>query len=100
MEGRRRFQCAVASATASSAVRPEKKQSLTSSAACGRTAAGRLRATSRRRRCSSSGGLGSLHFFSGLRYSGEDIVPGAQTERRSGAGPAGGLLGGKDPAGL
>src|SRR5262245_38520430 len=27
------------------------------------------------------------------------IVPGAQTERRGGAGPAGGLLGGKDPAG-
>src|SRR5438132_7568861 len=28
-----------------------------------------------------------------------DIDPGAQTERRGGAGPAGGLLGGKDPAG-
>src|SRR5215831_1323029 len=26
-------------------------------------------------------------------------LPGAQTERRGGAGPAGGLLGGKDPAG-
>ena len=28
-----------------------------------------------------------------------DIAPSAQTERRGGAGPAGGLLGGKDPAG-
>ena len=28
-----------------------------------------------------------------------DIVPGAQTERRGGAGPVGGLLGGKDPTG-
>src|SRR6476469_3935147 len=27
----------------------------------------------------------------------KDIVPGAQTERRGGAGPVGGLLGGKDP---
>jgi hypothetical protein len=27
------------------------------------------------------------------------IVPGAQTERRGGAGPVGGLLGGKDPTG-
>src|SRR5262245_30353679 len=26
-------------------------------------------------------------------------LPGARTERRGGAGPAGGLLGGKDPAG-
>src|SRR5207248_9755255 len=26
-------------------------------------------------------------------------LPGAQTERRGGAGPAGGLLGGKDPTG-
>src|SRR5438552_2921911 len=26
-------------------------------------------------------------------------IPGAQTERRGGAGPAGGLLGGKDPTG-
>src|SRR5262249_48109296 len=30
---------------------------------------------------------------------GGDIAAGAQTERRGGAGPAGGLLGGKDPAG-
>jgi hypothetical protein len=29
-----------------------------------------------------------------------DIVPGAQTERRGGAGPVRGLLGGKDPTGL
>ena len=29
----------------------------------------------------------------------DDIVPGAQTERRGGAGPVGGLLGGKDPTG-
>src|SRR5262249_8014988 len=28
-----------------------------------------------------------------------DIVPSAQTERRGGAGPVGGLLGGKDPTG-
>src|SRR5207237_4085988 len=28
-----------------------------------------------------------------------DIVPGAQTGRRGGAGPVGGLLGGKDPTG-
>src|SRR5262245_17686511 len=28
-----------------------------------------------------------------------DSASGAQTERRGGAGPAGGLLGGKDPAG-
>src|SRR6476469_9989923 len=28
-----------------------------------------------------------------------DIVPGAQTERRGGAAPVGGLLGGKDPTG-
>src|SRR5438093_10589527 len=28
-----------------------------------------------------------------------DIDPGAQTERRGGAGPVGGLLGGKDPTG-
>src|SRR5436305_7028715 len=28
-----------------------------------------------------------------------DIVPGAQTERRGGAGPVRGLLGGKDPTG-
>src|SRR5437763_2064746 len=34
---------------------------------------------------------------SALRWS--DIDPGAQTERRGGAGPAGGLLGGKHPAG-
>src|SRR5262245_15576618 len=32
-------------------------------------------------------------------YGWRGIVPGAQTERRGGAGPAGGLLGGKDPAG-
>ena len=29
----------------------------------------------------------------------KDIVPGAQTERRGGAGPVRGLLGGKDPTG-
>jgi hypothetical protein len=28
-----------------------------------------------------------------------DIAAGAQTERRGGAGPVGGLLGGKDPTG-
>src|SRR5207237_7739190 len=32
-------------------------------------------------------------------YSGSDNASRAQTERRGGAGPAGGLLGGKDPAG-
>src|SRR5262249_35742328 len=35
----------------------------------------------------------------GLRYHGNTVVPGAQTERRGGAGPAGGSLGGKDPSG-
>ena len=30
---------------------------------------------------------------------GKDIASGAQTERRGGAGPVGGLLGGKDPTG-
>src|SRR5262249_55688588 len=35
----------------------------------------------------------------GLRYNGNTIVPGAQTERRGGAGPVRGLLGGKDPTG-
>src|SRR5579859_3011858 len=30
---------------------------------------------------------------------GEKHLPGAQTERRGGAGPVGGLLGGKDPTG-
>src|SRR5262249_42228817 len=35
----------------------------------------------------------------GLRYNGNTIVPGAQTERRGGAGPVRGLLGGKDLTG-
>src|SRR5262245_57259416 len=35
----------------------------------------------------------------GLRYNGNTIVPGAQAERRGGAGPVGGLLGGKDLTG-
>jgi hypothetical protein len=35
----------------------------------------------------------------GLRYNGWDIAAGAQTERRGGAGPVGGLLGGKDLTG-
>src|SRR5262249_47925509 len=35
----------------------------------------------------------------GLRYHARVTIPGAQTERRGGAGPVGGLLGGKDPAG-
>src|SRR5262245_58525949 len=33
----------------------------------------------------------------GLLYDGSDIATGAQTERRGGAGPVRGLLGGKDP---
>jgi hypothetical protein len=36
---------------------------------------------------------------SGLRYNGDGDPSGAQTERRGGAGPVGGLLGGKDPTG-
>ncbi len=40
-----------------------------------------------------------LLFQVGLRNREEDIVPGAQTERRGGAGPVRGLLGGKDPTG-
>jgi len=36
---------------------------------------------------------------SGLLYNGSGDPSGAQTERRAGAGPVGGLLGGKDPAG-
>src|SRR5262245_50220048 len=35
----------------------------------------------------------------GPRYTDKVIDPGARTERRGGAGPAGGLLGGKGPAG-
>ena len=35
----------------------------------------------------------------GLRYEWRDIVPGAQTERRGGAGPVRCLLGGKDLTG-
>src|SRR5262245_1508706 len=35
----------------------------------------------------------------GLRYTERNSAPGAQAERRGGAGPAGGLLGGKDPSG-
>jgi hypothetical protein len=35
----------------------------------------------------------------GLRYNGDGDPSGAQTERRGGAGPVGGLLGGKDPTG-
>jgi hypothetical protein len=38
-------------------------------------------------------------FVRGLRYQGCDNAFGAQTGRRGGAGPAGGLLGGKDPTG-
>jgi hypothetical protein len=38
-------------------------------------------------------------FQVGLRHNEKAIVPGAQTERRGGAGPARGLLGGKDPTG-
>src|SRR5262249_117001 len=41
----------------------------------------------------------SRHWERGLRYNGNAIAPGAQTERQGGAGPAGGLLGGKDLAG-
>src|SRR5438034_6235632 len=40
-----------------------------------------------------------LHFENGLRYNGDGDHSGAQTERRGGAGPVGGLLGGKDPTG-
>src|SRR5437588_3319674 len=47
----------------------------------------------RRRNCSVSWLLSR----SAVRWM--DIVPGAQTERRGGAGPVGGLLGGKDPTG-
>ena len=32
-------------------------------------------------------------------YNENDSAPSAQTERRGGAGPVGGLLGGKDPTG-
>jgi hypothetical protein len=35
----------------------------------------------------------------GLLYNGDGDLSGAQTERRGGAGPVGGLLGGKDPTG-
>src|SRR5262249_32357690 len=35
----------------------------------------------------------------GLRYNRETSCAGAQTGRRGGAGPVGGLLGGKDPTG-
>jgi hypothetical protein len=35
----------------------------------------------------------------GLLYNGGGDLPGAQTERRGGAGPVEGLLGGKDPTG-
>src|SRR5262249_4925757 len=34
-----------------------------------------------------------------LRYNEGNIAPGAQAGRRGGAGPVGGLLGGKDPTG-
>ena len=40
-----------------------------------------------------------LHFENGLRYNGDGDLSGAQTERRGGAGPARGLLGGKDLTG-
>ena len=43
--------------------------------------------------------LVSLLCDGGLRYNGSDNASGAQTERRGGAGPVGGLLGGKDPTG-
>jgi hypothetical protein len=39
----------------------------------------------------------SLLCDSGLLYKGSDNACGAQTERRGGAGPMEGLLGGKDP---
>src|SRR5262249_16476476 len=42
---------------------------------------------------------GCLPFEGGLRYTEGDIVSGAQTERRGGARPGGGLLGGRDPTG-
>src|SRR5207244_5222665 len=42
---------------------------------------------------------GTVPFVRGLRYDGNDTSAGAQTGRRGGAGPAGGLLGGKDPTG-
>src|SRR5262249_29476531 len=38
-----------------------------------------------------------LRSWSAIQW--RDIVPGAQTERRGGAGPVGGLLGGKGPTG-
>ena len=41
----------------------------------------------------------SFLFDRGLLYNGGDNAPGAQTERRGGAGPVGSLLGGKDPTG-
>jgi hypothetical protein len=40
-----------------------------------------------------------LHFENGLRYNGDGDLSGAQTERRGGAGPVRGLLGGKDLTG-
>src|SRR5262249_21111114 len=42
---------------------------------------------------------GNLLCECGLLYNGSDSASGAQTERRGGAGPVGGLLGGKDPTG-
>ena len=40
-----------------------------------------------------------VSFAIGLPYNGDGDLSGAQTERRGGAGPVGGLLGGKDPTG-
>jgi hypothetical protein len=42
---------------------------------------------------------GTLLCDAGLLYNGGGDLSGAQTERRGGAGPVGGLLGGKDPTG-
>jgi hypothetical protein len=43
--------------------------------------------------------MGNLLLEKGLLDNGGGNHPGAQTERRGGAGPVGGLLGGKDPTG-
>jgi hypothetical protein len=43
--------------------------------------------------------MGCLLCGRGLLDNGDGDLSGVQTERRGGAGPAGGLLGGKDPAG-
>ena len=43
--------------------------------------------------------MGNLRCECGLLYKGSGDQSGAQTERRGGAGPVRGLLGGKDPTG-